>query len=316
MLAVVASLAIGARAIPPPVVVDALLHYDATNPDHLVVHDVRIPRTLVGLLAGAALGLAGAIAQGVTRNPLAEPGLLGVNAGASLFVVGGISLFGIGSMNGYVWFGFLGAGLASVLVYGVGSLGRDGATPIKLALAGAALEAAFRSVTTGVLVTQDATYEQFRMWQVGSLSGRDMSVVTQAAPFLVAGFVLALACSRILNGLALGDDVARGLGQRVGLGRALCALAVVILCGGATAMAGPIAFVGLVVPHAARALAGPDHRKLLPLSMILAPLLLLVADVVGRVVTPPQELQVGIVTAVIGAPVFVVLVRRTRRVLR
>lgn len=215
-------------------------------------------------------------------------------------------------MTGYVWFAFLGAALAAILVYGIGSLGRDRATPLKIALTGAACEAAFRSLTTGILVTDNATYEQFRFWQVGSLAGRDSAVVTQALPFLIAGFVLALASPRILNGLALGDDVARGLGQNVAAGRALSAVAVVVLCGTATAMAGPIAFVGLVVPHAARLITGPDHRWLLPYSMVLAPLVLLAADIIGRLVAQPGELQVGIVTAAIGAPVFIALVRRKR----
>ncbi|GHE92825.1 iron ABC transporter permease [Amycolatopsis deserti] len=311
-LAVVASVAVGAKGLPPSVVADALLHHDPANPDHLIVWEVRIPRTLIGVLAGAALGLAGAIIQGVTRNPLADPGILGVNAGASLCVVAAISLAGIQSMTGYVWFAFLGAALAAVLVYGIGSLGRDRATPLKIALTGAACEAAFRSLTTGILVTDNATYEQFRFWQVGSLAGRGAAVVTQALPFLVVGFVLALAAARALNGLAMGDDVARGLGVNVNAGRALCALAVVILCGTATAMAGPIAFVGLMVPHAARLITGPDHRWLLPYSMVLAPLVLLTADVLGRVLAQPGELQVGIVTAAIGAPVFIALVRRKR----
>ena len=311
-LAVVASIAVGTKGLPPSVVLEALLHRDPADPDHLIVWQVRIPRTLIGLLAGAALGLSGVIIQGVTRNPLADPGILGVNAGASLCVVVAISVLGVSSMTGYVWFAFLGAGLAAVLVYGIGSLGHDRATPLKIALTGAACEAAFRSLTTGILVTDNSTFDQFRFWQVGSLAGRDTTVVTQALPFLIAGFVLALASARILNGLAMGDDVARGLGQNVPLGRALCALAVVVLCGTATAMAGPIAFLGLMVPHAARLITGPDHRWLLPYSMLLAPLVLLVADVIGRVIAQPGEVQVGIVTAAIGAPVFILLVRRKR----
>ncbi|MDT8913057.1 iron chelate uptake ABC transporter family permease subunit [Amycolatopsis sp. PS_44_ISF1] len=313
---VVASLVIGTRAIAPSVVLDAVLHGAAGRPDELVVTRVRVPRTVIGLLAGAALGVAGAIIQGVTRNPLSDPGILGVNSGASLGVVLAISAFGIQSMSGYVWFGFAGAALAAVVVYGVGSLGRDGATPLKIVLAGAACSAAFGSLTTGLLVTDDLTFDQFRFWQVGSLAGRDLAVVAQAAPFLVAGAVLAAGCGRRLNGLALGDDVARALGQNVVLSRILCALAVVVLCGTATAMAGPIAFVGLVVPHAARLLTGPDHRWLLPYSMLLAPLLVLAADIAGRVAAPPGEVQVGIVTAVLGAPVFVLLVRRRRQAAR
>ncbi|PKW17908.1 iron complex transport system permease protein [Saccharopolyspora spinosa] len=313
-LAVVASVAVGAKGLTPAEVLDALLRGSPGDPDHLIIWQVRIPRTLVGLLAGAALGLAGAIIQGVTRNPLADPGIMGVNSGASLCVVLAISVLGVQSMSGYVWFAFLGAALAAGLVYGVSSLGGGGGAPLRIALAGAACTAAFGSLTTGILVTDNATFEQFRFWQVGSLWGREADIVWQALPFLAVGFVLALACTRILNGLSMGDDVALALGHNVAAGRAVCALAVVVLCGTATAMAGPIAFVGLVVPHAARLLTGPDYRWLLPLSMLLAPLLLLLADIVGRVIAQPEEVQVGVVTAMIGAPAFIHLVRRGRKV--
>ncbi|WP_435157294.1 FecCD family ABC transporter permease [Amycolatopsis sacchari] len=313
-LAVVAAagIAVGTRWIPPSVVLDALLHHDPGDPDHLIVTQVRVPRTLIGLLAGIALGAGGAILQGLTRNPLADPAIFGISPGASLFVVLGISVFGVQSMAGYVWFAFLGAAVAAVIVYGIGTLGRDGATPLKIVLAGAACTAAFGSVTTGLLVTDNSTYEQFRFWQVGSLAGRDLDVAWQGLPFLAAGLVLAVACARLLNGLSMGDDVASSLGLNVPLSRALCVLAVVVLCGTATAMAGPIAFVGLVVPHFARLITGPDHRWLLPYSAVLAALLVLVADILGRVIARPGEVQVGIITAVLGAPVLVVLVRRRK----
>ncbi|MEV0698655.1 iron ABC transporter permease [Saccharopolyspora sp. NPDC050389] len=314
VLAAFASVMVGAKGLAPSVVLDALLHPRPGDPDHLIIWQVRIPRTFVGLLAGAALGLAGAIIQGVTRNPLADPGIMGVNAGASLCIVLAISVLGVQSVAGYVWFGFLGAILASVLVYGVSMMGGEGSTPLRIALSGAACTAAFGSLTTGILVTDNVSFEQFRFWQVGSLWGRDSDTAWQALPFLVVGLVLAFACTRILNGLSLGDDVARSLGHNVVAGRVTCAAAVVVLCGTATAMAGPIAFVGLVVPHAARLLIGPDHRWLLPFSMLLAPLLLLVADIVGRVVAPPGEVQAGVVTAIIGAPVFIHLVRRRKQV--
>ncbi|GAA5150935.1 iron ABC transporter permease [Amycolatopsis dongchuanensis] len=313
-LAVVAAagIAVGTKWIPPSVVLDALLHHDAGDPDHLIVTQVRVPRTLIGLLAGIALGAGGAILQGLTRNPLADPAIFGISPGASLFVVLGISVFGVRSMAGYVWFAFLGAAVAAVIVYGIGTLGRDGATPLKIVLAGAACTAAFGSVTTGLLVTDNSTYEQFRFWQVGSLAGRDLDVAWQGLPFLAAGLVLAVACARLLNGLSMGDDVASSLGLNVPLSRVLCVLAVVVLCGTATAMAGPIAFVGLVVPHFARLITGPDHRWLLPYSAVLAALLVLVADILGRVIARPGEVQVGIITAVLGAPVLVVLVRRRK----
>ena len=304
------SLAVGARVTPLSAVWDAIFHYDQANTDHLVIRELRLPRTILGVLVGAALGMAGAVMQGVTRNPLADPGILGVNAGASLLVVIGISVFGVTSILGYVWFAFAGAAVASVVVYSVAALGREGATPVKLALAGAALSAAFGAVTTAMLLLDQATFDQFRFWAVGSLAGRDMTIVVQVAPFLIAGCLLALCLGRVLNTLSLGEDVARGLGANVVLSRALSGAAVVLLCGAATAACGPIGFVGLTIPHVARMIVGPDYRWVLPYSMVLAPILLLAADIIGRVVARPGELQVAIVTAFLGAPVFIALVRR------
>ena len=307
-----ASLAIGARSVPTATVLEALTHYDPTSTDQLVVVTSRLPRTVLGLLVGAALGLAGCAMQGVTRNPLADPGILGVNGGAALATVVGISVFGVTDAAGYVWFAFGGAAVASVLVYTVAALGREGATPVKLALAGAALTAFFGAVTTALLLTDQQAFDQFRFWQVGSLNGRGLGIAVAVLPFLVVGGLLALGLGPGLNTLALGDDVARGLGARVGLIRLGTAVAVVLLCGAATAAAGPVGFVGLTVPHVARALVGTDHRRILPTSMLLGPVLLLAADVLGRVIARPGEVQVAIVTALIGAPVFVVLVRRQR----
>lgn len=309
---VVASVAVGARPMSVGTVLDALFAYDVASEDHLVVRGLRLPRTAVGLLVGVALGLAGAVMQGVARNPLADPGILGVSAGASLFVVLAIYWFGVGSLTGYVWFSFVGAGVAAVFVYAVGAMGREGATPVKLALAGAAVSALLASVTTAILLIDLATLDQFRFWAVGSLAGRDATIAWQVAPFVLVGAVMALASGRILNALALGDDVARSLGQRVGTARVFAASAVVLLVGVATAAAGPIGFVGLTVPHVARAITGPDYRWVLPYSAVLAPILLLGSDVVGRVVARPGEVQVGIVTALVGAPFFVALVRRRK----
>lgn len=310
-LVAITSVAVGAKAIPVGVVIDALFDFDGSN-DHLVVRELRVPRTLIGLGVGAALGLAGAVMQGVTRNPLADPGILGVNAGASFAVVLAIHVFGIATLSGYVWFAFLGAGAVSVLVYVLGSLGRDGATPVKLALAGAATAAMLWSLIRGVLLLDVTTLDQFRFWVVGSIAGRGKDIALQVAPFLLVGGVLAMASARSLNSMSLGDDVARSLGLRVGLARVVAALSVVLLCGAATAAAGPIGFVGLTVPHVARSICGPDHRWLLPYSAVLAPILLLGADIIGRVVVRPGELQVGIVTALVGAPFFVALVRRRK----
>ncbi len=304
------SLAYGAKAMPLQTVWDAFTDFDPQNNDHLIVRSLRVPRTIIGLLVGAALGLAGAVMQGVTRNPLADPALLGIEAGASLAVVAGISAFNIGSLSGYVWFAFAGAAAASAVVYGLSSFGHRRSTPLKLALAGTAVAALLSSLTSAVLLLDVTTLDQFRFWVVGSLAGRDDAIIWDVIPFIAVGAVLSVGVGSGLNTLALGDDIARGLGQRVAVIRAVSAFAVVLLCGAATAAAGPIAFVGLTVPHVARAICGPDYRWILPWSMVLAPTLLLGADVIGRLVARPGELQVGIVTAIIGAPFFIALVRR------
>lgn len=262
VLICLASLAFGARHLDPGTVANALLHFDPANGNDAVVMS-RLPRTVVGLLAGAALGMAGAGMQGVARNPLADPGILGVNAGAATAVVAAIYFFGITTLTGYIWFAFAGAALASAVVYAIASLGREGATPVKLALAGAALSAGLSSLLNAVLVTSSESLESFRFWQVGSVAGRGWDVIVPVLPFLAVGTFITLCTGRILNGLALGDDIARGLGQKVGLSRGLSALGIVILCGAATSLAGPIAFVGLVIPHIARTLAGPDYRWIL-----------------------------------------------------
>ncbi|MER5886168.1 iron ABC transporter permease [Streptomyces sp. NPDC001941] len=311
-LVVWASLMVGSGRVAAADVLPALFHPDPTDKAQLILREVRVPRTAAGLLAGVALGLAGTVMQGVARNPLADPGILGVNAGASAAVVFALSVLGMTDPSHYIWFGFLGALVASVVVFAVGSMGRDGATPVKLALAGAATSAALLSLTTSMLLTDSRSFDQYRFWQVGSLTGRDPAVLWQALPFIVVGVLLALLLGPHLNALALGDDLARALGQRVGPARAACAVAVVLLCGAATVVAGPIAFLGLVVPHAARLCTGPDHRWVLPYSAVMAPVLLLTADIVGRVVARPGEIQAGIVTAAIGAVPFVVLVRRRK----
>ncbi|KKB11557.1 iron ABC transporter permease [Devosia geojensis] len=306
------SMTVGARAIPLDMVWTALTAFDPDSTDHRIIWDLRLPRTLIGLLVGAALGLSGAVLQGATRNPLADTSILGIHAGAAVFVVMGITLFGITQLSIYVWLAFAGAGVAMFVVYGIASIGREGATPVKLALVGAAMTAALTSVVSAVLLMSPTTFDQLRFWQVGSLAGRDMAVLMQVLPFLLAGIVLALATARMLDGLSLGEDVARSLGQNVKISRAIAGLAAVILAGSATAAAGPIAFVGLTVPHVARAVTGPNYRWILPYSMLLAPILLLGADIIGRVVAPPGEVQVGIVTAAIGAPFFIALVRRRK----
>jgi iron complex transport system permease protein len=303
------SLAVGSKTIPLTTTIHAFTDYNKLSYDENVIRLLRLPRTEVGLLVGVALGLAGAVMQGVTRNPLADPGILGINGGATLAIVLGIYALGVHALAGYVWFAFLGAAAAGLIVYAVGSLGREGATPVKLAIASAALAAMFGSATTTVLLLDAQALEVFRFWAVGSLASSTSSVAASIWPFILVGGVGALLTGRVLNTLALGDDVARALGQRVGRARLYSAACVIVLCGAATSVAGPIAFVGLTIPHVARAITGPDYRWVLPYSALLAPILLLGADVLGRVIVSPSELQVGVVTAFVGAPVFVMLVR-------
>lgn len=305
------SLLVGSRAVPVADVWSAVTAYDPTDPVQAIVA-ARIPRTVVALLAGGALGLAGASMQGLTRNPLADPGILGVNAGAALAMVLAISVFGVTALSGYVWFALLGAAVAAFLVHAIAALGRDGATPVKLAVAGAALAAGLSSWTTGLLLTNRQTLDVFRFWQVGTVGGRSMDVVWPVLPILAVGALLALTGARLLNVLALGDDLARGLGRRAGLDRIVVGVAIVALCGGATALAGPLVFVGLVAPHVARLAVGSDYSRILPVSLGIGAALVLFADILGRVVLPPTEVQVGIMTAVVGVPVFFALIRRGR----
>lgn len=311
-LGIILSLAVGAKSIPWTTVFDTFTSFDPTNTDHLIVRELRLPRTLLAIVVGAALGTAGALMQGVTRNPLADPGLLGVNAGASFTVVLAIWLFKITSVSGLVWFAFVGAAIASVAVYVLGSAGRGGATPVRLALAGAALAALLFALTRAVTLLDQATLDRFRFWAVGSLAGRSAGVTGQIAVFVLVGLVLAFGTARQLNSLALGEETARALGTRVNLTRGVSVLAITLLCGSAVAAAGPIGFVGLVVPHVVRSWFGPDQRWLLPASACAGVALLLFCDTLGRVVARPGEVQVGIMTAAIGGPVFVMLVRRTR----
>jgi iron-siderophore transport system permease protein len=309
LLAVLLSLAVGSREIPPSQVLDALLH-GGSSQNAEVVRSLRVPRTVIGVMVGAALAVAGVVMQGVTRNPIAEPGILGVSQGASLGVVCAIAYAGVGTLSGYVWFAFAGAGAAAVAVYAVAARGRGGASPVKLALAGAAMNAFLTSIVSGVLTTDAQTLDTYRFWQVGSLSGRDTDIIAMIWPFLAVGLLLVLAMARGLDALALGEDVAKGLGQNVAVLRLLGALGATVLTGAAVAAAGPIAFVGLAVPHLARALVGTAHRWVLPMAALLGPVMILVSDVVGRIVFPPSEVPVAVMTALIGVPFLVALVRR------
>ncbi|MEU4928781.1 iron chelate uptake ABC transporter family permease subunit [Streptomyces yokosukanensis] len=308
VLVALASIAIGAKSLSLDQVWHGLFHGTGTYGD--VVVDERLARTVLGLLAGAALGLSGAVLQALTRNPLADPGLLGINAGASAAVVTAITYFGVTSLTGYVWFAFFGAAAVGALVWLLG--GSRGATPVRLALAGTAISAALYGYLQAVMITDDAALGTMRFWTVGSLASATNSTILQVLPFLAVGTALALGLARPLNAVAMGDDTARALGANLGRTRALAMLAATVLCGAATAACGPIVFVGLMVPHVVRSFTGPDLRWILPYATVLSPVLLLGADVAGRVVARPSELQVGIVTAIIGGPVFIFLVRRRR----
>lgn len=303
------SLVVGSSHIPFGVIWHALWHDDPGNFDVVSVRTGRVPRTALGLLVGAALGLAGTVMQGISRNALADPGLLGVNAGAAVAVVVGISLLGMTSLSSYVWLAFVGAALAAVAVYGVSAAGPRGVTPTSLVLAGAALTALLTGLTSMMLLRNVNAFDEYRRWTVGSFSGRGADVVLPVLPFIAVGAVLALSLGRVLNVMSLGPEIARSLGQRTGRAQVVAGIVVVVLCGGATAAAGPIVFVGLAVPHIARQITGPDYRWILPYSMLIAPILMLGADVLGRVIAYPGELQVGVVTALVGAPVFIALVR-------
>ncbi|WP_406250909.1 FecCD family ABC transporter permease [Streptomyces cyaneofuscatus] len=310
-LAVAGGLAVGAQPVPPAEVLAALFDPDA--PHASLVREVRVPRTLLAVTAGAALGLAGAVMQGLTRNPLADPGILGVNTGAACAVIAATVLLGTRSLQAVVWWALLGAAVAVVVVYLLGGRGAGRGTPEGLVLAGVAVTAVLGAVVSGLGVLDADAYGTLRIWSVGTLSGRELPVLWEVLPFLLVGAVLALTVAPALNAFALGDEAGRALGVAPGRVRLLGTLATVLLSGAATAAIGPVGFIGLVAPHVARLLTGPDHRRLMPYAVLIGAGLLLVADIVGRVIARPAEIQVGIVTAFVGAPVLIWLIGRNRR---
>ncbi|MEU1220070.1 FecCD family ABC transporter permease [Streptomyces microflavus] len=310
-LAVAGGLAVGAQPVPPAEVLAALFDPDA--PHASLVREVRVPRTLLAVTAGAALGLAGAVMQGMSRNPLADPGILGVNTGAACAVVAATVLLGTRSLQAVVWWAMLGAAVAVVVVYLLGGWGAGRGTPEGLVLAGVAVTAVLGAVVSGLGVLDADAYGTLRIWSVGTLAGRELPVLWEVLPFLLVGAVLALTVAPALNAFALGDEAGRALGVAPGRVRLLGTLATVLLSGAATAAIGPVGFIGLVAPHVARLLTGPDHRRLMPYAVLIGAGLLLVADIVGRVIARPAEIQVGIVTAFVGAPVLIWLIGRTRR---
>jgi iron complex transport system permease protein len=306
------SLAVGSRSIPLGTVIDVLFHPDGTDAS-TIVHSLRVPRTVLAIAVGVALGIAGALMQGHTRNPLADPGLLGVEAGAAFAVVIGIYAFGVTSLTGYAWFSLVGAGIAAAAVFAIGST-KGGPDPVSLVLAGTAVSALLLALTQTIVLRDIDTLDAYRFWAVGSVSGRGMDVFWEVLPFIVVGLFLAAISASTLNLLQLGDDVATSLGMHPLRHKVIGVLGVMMLTGAATAACGPIGFVGLVVPHAARFFGGVDYRWIIPYSAAIGGLLVMVADVIGRVVVRPGELQVGIVMALIGGPAFIILVRRTRMV--
>ncbi len=310
-LCILASLAFGARFISFDEVITTLIHSKKETINEIVVHE-RIPRTVFGIIAGAALGVSGALMQSITRNPIADPSILGVNTGASLFVVGGITFFHINSANQYIWFALVGAAVTAVFVYSIGSMGAGGATPIKLALAGAATSAALSSIVSSIILPRTEVMNAFRFWQVGSISGATWQGIWTVLPFLAVGLLIGVLVSPALDALALGEDLATGLGVRTGVIRLTGAFAGVLLCGATTALAGPIGFVGLMIPHIMRLICGPNLKIIIPMSAIGGGILLTTSDVLGRLIGSPGELEAGIVTAFLGAPILIIIAMRAK----
>jgi iron complex transport system permease protein len=307
-LSFIASISWGAADISFQDIYRAFTDFDGSS-NHLIIRTVRLPRSLIAMLVGAALAVAGAIMQGLTLNPLASPSILGVNAGAALAVVLGTLILGSVSVNVYTWFAFAGAAISAVTVYLLGSLGRGGLTPFNLTIAGAAFSAFISSVTSGILILSQRTLEEIRFWLAGSVAGKDLDLLLQVLPYICIGLVLGLALSKQITLLSLGEDTARSLGQSTALIKILAAISIVLLAGSSVAIAGPIGFVGLIVPHLVRFLVGIDYRWILPYSAILGAIVVLIADTCGRLVVKPTELPVGLVMPLIGAPFFIYLIR-------
>lgn len=308
LLCFFASLAVGAADISLGSIYTAFTAFDGST-EHLIIRTVRLPRSLIATFVGAALAVAGAIMQGITHNPLASPSILGVNAGAAFAVVVATFIFGSSSLSVYAWFAFLGAGITAVMVYLLGSLGRGGLTSLNLTIAGVALTQFISSITRGILIISQRTLEEIRFWIAGSIAGRELDLFMQVLPYLGVGLLLAFALGRQITTLSLGEDVAKGLGQQTAWVKIAAAVSVVLLAGGSVAIAGPIGFIGLIIPHMSRFLVGVDYRWILPYAPMLGAILLLVADICARIVIQPQELPVGLVMPLIGAPFFIYLIR-------
>lgn len=313
LLSVIAmfSVSLGVKRIAFSKVMEVIFGNDLDSIEATIILQ-RIPRTVFGILAGGALGISGALMQSITRNPIADPSILGVNTGASLFVVAGIAFFNITAAYQYIWLAIIGAGLTAVFVYSVASMGKDGATPLKLALSGSAVSIVLGSLVSTIMLPNNRVMEAFRFWQVGSIGSATWENIALISPFLILGFIISMLISGYLNNLALGDEAATALGTNVVLTRSVGALASVLLCGAATALAGPIGFIGLIIPHIVRLVFGSEMSKMLPLSFIGSGILLLLSDILGRIIGSPGETEVGIVTAVLGVPIFIFAIRKGR----
>ncbi|WP_248562972.1 iron ABC transporter permease [Niallia sp. NCCP-28] len=308
---IVASLSLGARVVSFQELIDGLFNPNKDSYGANVVRK-RLSRTIFSLFCGAALGVAGALMQAVTRNPLADPSILGVNTGSALFVVCGLAFWNISTANQYIWLALIGAALTAAFVFGIGSMGRGGATPIKLVLAGAATSAALSSLVTAIMIPNSYAMDQFRFWQVGSVGSATWNSITTFLPFLIIGILIAFITAPSLNALALGDEVASGLGVCPGFLRLGAAVGGVVLCGAATALAGPIGFIGLLSTHLMRLILGSDLRFVIPMSAIAGAIILTLSDVLGRLIANPGELEVGVVTAFIGAPILIILAKKSK----
>ncbi len=313
-VAVICSVIYGVTDIPLSSIWESFVHYDYSSQEHLIIQTVRVPRALIAVAAGASLAVAGALMQVITRNPIASPSLFGINSGAAFMVVIASGWLGISGMQSLTLFALLGAAISGSIVFYLGSIGRDGMTPIKITLAGASIAAFFHSMTQGYMLTNGKMFDQVLVWLVGSVAGRDMNMLINVLPYVFIGFIIAISLSRHLNVLLMGDDVAQTLGQRTAAIKSLASVAVILLAGGSVAVAGPIAFVGIIIPHIVRYLVGNDYRWVIPYSAVLGGILLVTADIGARYIAMPKEIPVGVMTAILGVPFFVYIARKGKRV--
>ncbi|MYL31636.1 MULTISPECIES: FecCD family ABC transporter permease [Halobacillus] len=304
------SILVGKTPIPLSTAWDAFFHYDTSDTNHIIIRTSRLTRTLIAITIGASLSIAGALMQALTRNPLAAPDIFGVNAGALFFIVTSATFFSVESLSGYMWIGFLGAGVAGAIVYLLGSMGEDGLSPIRIVLAGAAISALFISFTQGMLVMDEQRMQSVLFWLAGSVAGRELGILLPVLPFIGAAIILSLWIGKPLNILMSGDDVAKNLGQNTGLVKLIIGVIVVFLAGGSVAVAGSVGFIGLVVPHIVKGFTGPNYQWILPMSGVFGATLLLFADIAARLIIAPQEMPIGVMTALFGTPFFIYIARK------